>query len=134
MTKKELKKFEARTEKIHHVAWKFHDFLEKNFGKDWKNLYGWDAIEKIRKYAEKNKQIKICPCDDDHFSSSILILIPHFKMGHTVIFVPQNSITQNQFFLYPNHRNKLIEVLTKTASACTSDLHKEIQKLNKKKK
>lgn len=103
-----------RIKEKHSVWHKFVEFLEKEYGEGWEtNLHGHEAIEKIEKYASENPEICIAYCDDNHFASSILVVVPHKDMGNTVIFVPQLTTVTNNFFLYPNHQKSLLEALNK---------------------
>lgn len=112
MNKKEVKSVFKRMGKIHAIAWKFEKFLQKNWGENyWNELHGHEVMEKIEKYVKKNPAIKIAHCDDDLFASSILVIVPHFKMGHTVYYIPQLTTRKDHFFLYPNHRKSLLEAL-----------------------
>jgi hypothetical protein len=65
-------------------------------------MIGYDCMCRVEKYAEKHKEIKIISVDDDVYSSSNLVLIPHPQHGITAIFIPQNTNINNQFFLYPS--------------------------------
>lgn len=73
---------------------------------------GYEAIQKIEKYVKRNKDIKIVKSSDSVFSSSIIVLIPHPTFGITMMFIPQNSLMQNQMFLYPKEYANLINTLT----------------------
>ena len=71
-------------------------------------MNGYECIQRCKKYAKKNKEIKIIQVDDSVYSSSIIILIPHPNHGITVIFVPQCIDVGNQFFLYSRHAHNII--------------------------
>jgi hypothetical protein len=55
----------------------------------------------------------LVPVDDSIFDGSYLVLVPHPEMGITVIFVPQYSNIQSQFFIYPQHGEALIDAISK---------------------
>lgn len=122
-----------------HKVWhKFSKFITNNYGKDlyseyhyinvgkkklkyrnfnenelFRRLVGYEVITKIEKYVKKNcPEIRIVNCDDNVHSGSIILLIPHPKMGISVMFIPQCTNTQNVFFLYKNHYKNLMKNLT----------------------
>lgn len=77
-----------------------------------RRLVGYEAICKIEKYVKRHcPEIKIVRCDDGVHAGSDILLIPHPNHGITVIFIPQCTLIQNQFFLYKNHYSKLIGAL-----------------------
>lgn len=125
---------------VHKIWYKFSNWLEKTYGKDLfteseieievkgkikkhksktfndfelsKRLVGYEVQVKIEKYVTKHcPEIKIIRCDDAVHASSDLILIPHPTMGITMIFIPQCTSIQNQFFLYKNHHKELVKAL-----------------------
>ena len=128
-----------KAKEIHKVWHKFYKWTSKTFGKDlyseWKymefggtrkklkyrnfddnklyeRLGGYEAMKKIEQYVKRYcPEIKIVPCDDEVFASSFLLLIPHPKMGISIIFVSQLSSIQNFFFLYKGHCDCLINTL-----------------------
>lgn len=115
MNKKELKALVRSTGIKHSVYHKFCRWAEKQFGKEWEDpkvFSGHEVMEKVEAYAKKNPQISIAHCDDDMFSGSLLVVIPHQEMGNTVLFIPQLTYRTNRFFLYPNHQKSLIKALT----------------------
>lgn len=78
-----------------------------------RRLVGYDVMCKINRFVKRCcPEIKIIGCDDSTYSGSDIILIPHPKHGITVIFVPQCTTIQNQFFLYENHHKALVKALT----------------------
>ena len=100
---------------IPHIIWhKFDKWLYKNFGKNYTlKLHGFDVILKISKYLKKYiPEIKILPCNDSEYASSIILLIPHPKHGITIMFIPQSTELQNQFFLYSSHFDLLVKELS----------------------
>lgn len=136
MTKQKNKDIFSESNKIHSKWHKFQKFLEKNFyspdivreveiknfGVKTKHkifdevalsrrIVGHEAMTKIRNYAKKNPEIRIVGCDDSAFASSMIVLIPHPKMGITMMFVPQCTGVQNEMFLYPNHYKMLLDTL-----------------------
>jgi hypothetical protein len=69
-------------------------------------------MERIEKYVKRScPEIKIVKCDDEYYSSSFLLLIPHPTPGITIKFVPRLYYIRNQFFLYENHYKQLISKL-----------------------
>lgn len=79
-----------------------------------RRLVGYEAMERIRKWARRYApQIRFVRCDDSVYSGSDILLIPHPKHGITVIFIPQCTSVQNQFFLYKSHFEMLIKELNK---------------------
>jgi hypothetical protein len=77
-----------------------------------KRLVGYEVMEKIEKYVARHcKDIKVVRCDDSVYAGSSLILVPHPKHGITIIFIPQCTNIQNQFFLYENHYKDLMKAL-----------------------
>lgn len=116
---KEISNQHKRIKKIHGTYHKFHAWLVKTFSKGvpdhlQRHLAGYEVMETVEKWIKRNApEIKICWCDDDHHASSMLLLIPHPDLGITVMFIPQLTSVQNQFFLYGNHYQKLMEELGK---------------------
>ena len=93
---------------------KYRHFDETEFAK---RLCRYEVIERIERYVKTHcKEIKIVYCDDETYSSSIILLIPHPMHGITVMFIPQNTSIQNRFFLYGNHFRMLQEELDKMKS------------------
>ena len=77
-----------------------------------KRLVGYEAMCKVGKFIKRCcPEIKIIRCDDSLYASSDILLIPHPNHGITVIFIPQCTNIQNQFFLYKNHHKELVKVL-----------------------
>jgi hypothetical protein len=77
-----------------------------------KRLVGYEAMCKVEKFIKRCcPEIKIIRCDDSLYASSDILLIPHPNHGITVIFIPQCTNIQNQFFLYKNHHKELVKVL-----------------------
>ena len=65
-------------------------------------MIGYECMQRVEKYAKRHNEIKITSVDDDVYSSSILVIIPHPEHGITIIFIPQNTNVNNQFFLCPS--------------------------------
>lgn len=77
-----------------------------------RRLVGYEVMCKIKKYVTKYcPEIKIINCDDSTYAGSDILLIPHPNHGITIIFIPQCTTIQNQFFLYENHYKMLLKVL-----------------------
>jgi len=90
---------------------KYRHFNEMEFTK---RLCGYEVMERIERYVKTHcKEIKIVYCDDETYSSSMILLIPHPEHGITVMFIPQNTSIQNRFFLYGNHFKMLEEEMEK---------------------
>lgn len=125
--------------KLTHETWhKFSNWLIKTYGKDlhgeWqyldkknkkykyrsfddielaRRLIGYEVMSRVESYCKRYcPEIKILRCDDAYHAGSIILLIPHPKMGITFMFIPQCTSIQNQLFLYENHCNILIKALT----------------------
>jgi len=78
-----------------------------------KRLVGYNAMIRIEKYVKRYcPEIKIIHVDDALYSSSNILLIPHPEHGITIMFIPQCTEVQNQFFLYEEHCHELIKELT----------------------
>jgi len=100
------------SKRIHKVWHLFEKWLINNYGEKYhEKLIGYEVQLNVEKYIKTHPEIKISYCDDHHFSSSIMVLVPHFDMGTTIIFIPQNTTINNMFFLYPNHHQRLLENL-----------------------
>lgn len=80
-------------------------------------VVGYKSISKIERFISKNPAIARVVCDDSAHCGSRIYLIPHENKreywGTTVLFIPQCTKEQNNFFLYPNHLNNLIKELQK---------------------
>ena len=91
----------------------------KNFN-EWelsKRLVGYEVLEKMEKYVARHcKEIKVVRCDDSVYAGSSIFLIPHPNHGITILFVPQCTSIQNQFFLYDNHYKDLMKALKEMSS------------------
>lgn len=99
--------------KCHKIWHKFSKFAEDKFG-GIKNIGGYENTTKLEKYCKKHlPEIEIVPCDDEMHAGSTLFLVPHPAHGITIVYAPQLSSIDNQFFLYGNHYKKLIEKLNK---------------------
>lgn len=82
---------------------------------DSSKMVGYDAMLAVEEYAETHPEIMLVGCDDDYFTGSLLVLVPHPKMGITVIYIPQNG-KDNEFFLYPGHIEHLQNALNEFKS------------------
>ncbi len=124
--------------KCHAIWYKFSKFLTNAYGKDlWsgykyldknnkkfkyrnfdstefnKRLVGYDVMQRVERYINRFcPEIKIIRCDDAVYAGSIILLIPHPEHGITVMYIPQCTSQQNQFFLYGSHCKALIKGLT----------------------
>ncbi len=77
-----------------------------------KRLTGYDVMCKVKKYINRCcPEIKIIHCDDAVFAGSDILLIPHPAHGITVMYIPQCTSVQNQFFLYKGHYTQLMKGL-----------------------
>lgn len=91
------------------IVFNYKPFNEIEFNR---RIVGIDVMRKIEKYVKRYcPEIKIVKCDDDTYSSSIILLIPHPAHGISVMFVPQNTMIQNRFFLYDGHFTALTKAL-----------------------
>jgi hypothetical protein len=125
--------------KAHKVWHKFSNWIIKTFGEDlhgeWqylevrgtkkrfkyrsfdeaelnRRLTGYEVMCKIERYVNRYcPEIKILRCDDQVYAGSYILLIPHPGHGITIMFVPQCTTIQNQFFLYEDHYKELIKSL-----------------------
>lgn len=85
-----------------------------NDGKLSERLVGYDVMCKIERYIKRCcPEIKIVHCDDSVYASSIILLIPHPKHGIRIMYIPQCTGIQNQFFLYDNHYKLFMKELKK---------------------
>lgn len=90
---------------------KFRNFNEYELSK---RLVGYEVMKKVEKFVKKScPEIKIIHCDDSVYAGSDILLIPHPKHGITIMFIPQCTSIQNQFFLYKGHYDMLMKELTK---------------------
>lgn len=90
-------------------TFKFRSFNEFELSK---RLTGYDVMVKLERYIKTYlPEIKIIPCDDDGYASSILLLIPHPAHGISIMFIPQCTEIQNRFFLYEGHYKSLLKGL-----------------------
>src|SRR5579859_5580156 len=95
------------TKKIHHLKYRSFNDLELS-----RRLVGYEVMCKVKKYVERYlPEIKHVHVDDEVFAGSDLFLIPHPKMGISVLYIPQCTSIQNQFFLYENHFKALNKAL-----------------------
>ena len=79
-----------------------------------RRLVGYEVMQKIEWYTKRwCPEIQVVHCDDHVYTGSIILLIPHPAHGITVMFVPQCTDVQNQFFLYDHHFTSLVNGLMK---------------------
>lgn len=106
------------TEEIHKHYHAFIKHMNKTLGLPAANasFCGIEAIEAAEKYAKANPKIKIAPCDDNMFASSIIVLVPHPGTGTSFLFIPQLTNEQGNLFLYPNHMKALQEKLKEVST------------------
>lgn len=104
----------AESTKLKHQYWHaFWLFMQEKFGDNTADWAGDEVLTAVDQYAQEHPEVIVVPVDDDSFSSSSLVLVPHPQMGISALFIPQCTQTQNQFFLYPAHLNALQQTLTK---------------------
>jgi len=142
--KQKLKKMMEQSSKCHKIWHKFSNYLVRTYGKDlhgeWqtmgagkkqfkyrsfnqlefsRRIVGYEVMTRIGNWVKRYcPEIKIIGCDDSVYAGSDILLIPHPKHGITVIFIPQCTDVQNQFFLYEGHYKNLISNITKMAKIC----------------
>lgn len=99
---------------------KFRNFNDHELSR---RIVGYEVMCKVEKYIKRCcPEIKIVRCDDDVHAGSDLLLIPHPKMGISVMFIPQCTGTQNRFFLYSNHFTMLMRELKSMSYVYTESL------------
>jgi len=117
-----------------HGEWEFIEGIGAN-GKKFKikhrsfndlelsrRLTGYEAMCKVEKFVKKCcPEIKIIRCYDSIYAGSDILLIPHPNHGITVIFIPQCTTVQNQFFLYKNHHKELVKALKEMGNVYEKD-------------
>lgn len=96
---------------FHRVISKFREI--KELAKEKGNTWAW---EKAYEYAKKYPWVHVSYCDDANFMSSFIIIMDHpdkdYYHGLVFMFFPQSEDEgPESFFLYPNHREKLISLL-----------------------
>lgn len=88
---------------------KYRSFNELELSR---RLVGYDVMVRVERYIKRYcPDIKILRCDDSVYSGSDILLIPHPNHGITIMFIPQCTSIQNQFFLYKNHYKVLVKAL-----------------------
>lgn len=93
---------------------KYRDYNEYELSK---RLVGYEVMCKIEKYVNRScPEIKIIRCDDSVYAGSFILLIPHPKMGITMMFIPQCTYIGNQMFLYNNHYKMFTKALREMKS------------------
>ena len=99
---------------IHKIWHDFNKFVTAKLGLNSVNdinFSGYDIIEQIENYVNTNKQIKLIWVYDSVHASSIILLVPHPTFGITILYVPQCTTHQNEFFLYQQNRKTLMSEL-----------------------
>jgi len=82
-------------------------------------MIGFRAMCRVDAYAEKHPEIKVITVDDAFHAGSSVVLVPHPKMGITVIYIPQCATDDlNQFFMYPHCSATMIEEIAKMKKKC----------------
>lgn len=120
MTAKELKWYrrDKRLGNDVHVVW--HSWQKKFIRRNGTYRYkGYQLMQMAERWAKKQPKgfVHLVDIDDSYHSSSLLVIIEHKAtksyMGTTMVVVPQNGvhIEPSEFFLYPNARGHLIQVL-----------------------
>ena len=116
--KKELNRILKKAETYHKIWWDFCDHFkkwykgkDKEFNSELMARGGYEAMERVRKYATTHSDIHFDGCDDTLAMGSMIVYIPHPKHGITVIYIPQNCRDINEFFLYHTHALKIANTL-----------------------
>jgi len=102
-------KFCSHMSKWYYVEEKYNGKTYKEF--DSTQLLGYEAMTRVEKYAKNHPEIKVVRVDDSVYSGSDLVLVPHPRHGITMIFIPQNTGVNNEWFLYPGHIESLQQAL-----------------------
>lgn len=88
-----------------------------------RRLVGYEVMTAISRWVKRYcSEIQIVSCDDSVYAGSDILLIPHPKHGITIIFIPQCTTIQNQFFLYSSHYKEFIKKLTEMKSVYKNSL------------
>lgn len=137
MAKNDFDEMMMDVEGVHRVWHKFSNYIVRTFGKDlhgeWQyldiggkkfkhrsfddyklsqRLVGYKTSVRIKKWIDRYApEIQVVVCDDSVNATSHILLIPHPSHGITVIFIPQCTAIQNQFFLYKGPYNDLMKAL-----------------------
>lgn len=91
------------------VIFKYRDFNEYELSK---RLVGYEVMCRIKKWVDRYcPEIRIAHCDDALYAGSDILLIPHPNHGIRIMFIPQCTGIQNQFFLYEGHYKNLMKEL-----------------------
>lgn len=123
---KELKEILKSKSETHRIWHKFSNWLTKTYGEDlWgeeqilkigekdlkfksfdeyalsQKLVGYDVMNRVSKYVKRYcPEIKEIYCDDAVHASSSIFLIPHPKMGITILYIPQcTNIQKSNIFI-----------------------------------
>lgn len=148
MNQKKVAAMLKKHRKCHEIWHKFYNYLVRKYGTDlhgeWQymdikgkkmryrsfkdlefsqKLVGYEVMQAIERWIKRYcPQIKIIHCDDAVYAGSIILLIPHPKHGITIMYIPQCTSIQNQFFLYSSHYKQLIKELTKMKKIYDKDI------------
>lgn len=97
---------------MHHIWWDFQNtFGDPDHNTEDIKLAGYEDIARVIEWSKKYPEVIITGCDDYNNSSSILVLIPSFNHGISVVYIPQTTEITNVMFLYPEMQNALIKAL-----------------------
>lgn len=112
--------------KKHKIKYKNFNELELS-----RRLVGYKVMCRIKNYVRRYcPEIKIVHCDDSVYAGSDILLIPHPEHGITMIFIPQCTNVQNEFFLYYGHYKNLMKELAAMKYVYKKEI-KQIKVLNK---
>lgn len=98
---------------VHKV---YHRFLKRFMDGHSFKLKGYQLSDAVERWAARQPEgmVRIASCDDDHFTTSILVFIQHQTadeyMGTTVVYIPQNGDPAT-FFMYSGHLKELQDTL-----------------------
>lgn len=123
-TRKATNEEQSKNRRANKQLNKIHSVYHR-VSKQLEGLDGYEAIEKARRIAKRNKgHVQIVHCDDSAFTTSAILLVDHENddqyMGTTVIYLPQNQGCREEFFLYPDHRENLeaaLDIIRKKTAA-----------------
>ena len=146
---------EVPWENVHHV---YHEFVRKFYAYEtidrgwvipgtkktakWKiragyKLSGYALMKAVGKWAEAwPEDVFSAGVDDSSHMGSDLFFIAHRTatnyFGTTVIYIPQDGNTTTEFFMYPGHREEIMETLlrVKALEKTTNKAFREHRKLH----
>lgn len=96
-----LDEFIEESKPMHKTFHKFEKWLIKTYGKDYHSkLIGFEVIKNIEKYIKSYcPEIKIIPCDDAEYGSSIILLIhSSLKTWYNLYFYPTKCRNSKPIF------------------------------------